>query len=199
METYRSSITSTKGNPNGFTLIEVLIAITILVVGLSAMAMLAAQTLGGTERARYMSLAATLTSEKLEDLNRWPSVDPHVAVGGGLTTDSASGTYNYYDDVDLSNVNGQVSETFSSTSGGSTTYTTVSHSATGVVNPTSTSSAPTGGGIIAFHRRWLIEANPVVNGVTITGVRRVTVLATLTAGAVRPGAPPSFQASMVRP
>ena len=199
METYRSSITSPKGNPNGFTLIEVLMAITILVVGISAMAMLAAQTLGGTERARYMSLAATLTSEKLEDLNRWPSVDPHVGAGGDLTTDTAVGTYNYYDDVDLSNINGRVSETFSSTSGGSTTYTTVIHNATGVVNPTSTTSAPTGGGIIGFHRRWLVEANPVVNGVTITGVRRVTVVATLTAGAVRPGAPPSFQASMVRP
>jgi prepilin-type N-terminal cleavage/methylation domain-containing protein len=199
METYRSPITSGKRNPNGFTMIEVLIAMSVLAVGLCSMALLTAQTLSGTERARYMSLAATLTSEKLEDLNRWTSVDPHVAAGGSLTSDSSTGAYNYYDDVDLSNVSGQVSETFSSTSGGSTTYTTVIHNSTGVVTPASNTPAPTGAGIITFHRRWFIEANPVVNGITVTGPRRITVLTTLTAGSVRPGAAPTFQASLVRP
>src|ERR1700736_5107575 len=92
----------------GFTLMEVLIAMFILTVGLTAMASLVAQSLSGTDRARYLGLATTLVSEKLEDLNRWTSVDPHVAAGGSLTTDAATGSISFFDDVDLSNTNGKV-------------------------------------------------------------------------------------------
>ena len=178
-------------------MVEVLVAVTILIVGLSALGALVAQTLSGTDRARYLSLATTLTSEKLEDLNRWRSTDAHVAAGGSLAADSASGSLDYYDDVDLSNTTGQVSETVASTSSGSTTYTNVIHNSTGYINTTAATAPPAGTGIIAFHRRWLIEPNPVVNGITLTGNRRVTVLVTLTNSVVRPGV--SFQMSLVRP
>ena len=182
----------------GFSLVEVLVAITILVVGLSALATLVAQSLTGTERARYLSTATTLTSEKLEDLARWPSADPHVSAGGNLTTDSP-GTINYFDDVDLSNVGGQVSESTAGTTGGVTTYNNVIHSATGYINDNSAATSPAnqGAGIVTFHRRWLIEPDPVVNGITLTGNRRVTVLVTLSNSAVVP--PVSFQMSMIRP
>ena len=181
----------------GFSLLEILIAITVLVIGLSAMAALVAQSLGGTDKARYMSLATTLASEKLEDLNRWPAADVHVATGGSLTSDSASGSIDYYDDIDLSNTNGQVSETDASTSGGTTSYSNVIHNVTGYMNTSTTSTAPSSAGTIAFHRRWLIEPDPVVNGVTLTGSRRVTVSVTLTNGSFSP--PISFQMSLVRP
>jgi len=166
----------------------------ILIVGLTAMANLVAQSLAGTDSARYLGLATTLVSEKLEDLNRWPSGSPYVAAGGSLTADTAAGSLNYFDDVDLSNTTGKVSETVSKTDG---TYSNVIHNATGYVDTSSTTSPPAGSGIIAFHRRWLIEANPVVNGITLTGSRRVTVIATLTNLAVKPGV--SFQMSLVRP
>jgi prepilin-type N-terminal cleavage/methylation domain-containing protein len=196
MATYRSSTTDQKSRQGGFSLIEVVFAIGILAVGLSALAMLAAQTLSGTERARYLSLATMLVSEKLEDLNRWPSVDPHVAAGGNLTGDGSAGTLNYYDDIDFSNTTGQVSETVSNTNG---TYSNVIHKSTGIVDTSSTTAPPSGSGIISFHRRWLIETNPVVNGVTLTGARRITVEVTLSGGAVRPSAAASFQQSLVRP
>jgi hypothetical protein len=166
----------------------------ILIVGLTAMANLVAQSLAGTDSARYLGLATTLVSEKLEDLNRWPSNSPYVAAGGGLTADTAAGSLNYFDDVDLSNTTGKVSETVSKTDG---TYSNVIHNATGYMDTSSTTSPPAGTGIIAFHRRWLIEANPVVNGITLTGSRRITVVATLTNLAVKPGV--SFQMSLVRP
>jgi Tfp pilus assembly protein PilV len=191
METYPSR--PKRSRPTGFSILEVIIAITVLAVGLSAMAALVALTLNGTERARYIALATTLSSEKLEDLNRWRSVDPHVAVGGSLTGDGSAGGINYYDDIDLSNTSGQVSETIATGTG----YSSVIHKSTGEVIPASTTSAPTGSGIIAFHRRWVIESNPVVNGVTLTGSRRVTVVVTLSNAAVRP--PISFQMSLVRP
>src|ERR1700704_4940087 len=105
METYRFHLhirnppARNRGRAAGFTLIEVLIAMFVLTVGLTAMATLVAQTLGGTERARNMGLAATLTSEKLEDLNRWPTTSANVANGGSLTADTTVGTSDYFDDV----------------------------------------------------------------------------------------------------
>jgi len=178
---------------SGFSILEVLIAVTVLAVGLSAMAALVAQSLGGTESARYMALATTLTSEKLEDLNRWRAVDPHVAAGGSLTTDTTVGTLNYYDDIDLSATTGQISETTAITSG----YSTITHKSTGEVDTNTNTAAPTGGGIVDFHRRWLIESNPVVNGITLTGCRRVTVYVSLATNNTLN--PVNFQMSAIRP
>lgn len=172
---------------------ELLIAVAVLTIGLSAMAALVAQSLNGTEAARYMALATTLASEKLEDLNRWTAVDPHVVAGGSLTADTTVGTLKYYDDIDLSNTTGQVSETVAVTGG----YSTVVHMATGEVDNNNNTAAPSGVGVVAFHRRWLIEAAPVVNGVTMTGIRRITVLVTLNNTSIRPLI--TYQMSTVRP
>ncbi len=176
---------------------EILIAIGILVIGLSALAALVAKSLGGTDRARYLSTATTLASEKLEDLNHWSSIAPQVVAGGSLTGDNSVGGLDYYDDVDLSNTSGQVSESIANTSGGATTYTNIIHNASGFIDTTATDTAPSSSGVTDFHRRWLIESNPVVNGVTLTGYRRVTVLVTLDNSVVQP--PISFEMSMIRP
>src|ERR1700730_12747999 len=76
----------------GFTIVEVLVASFILIVGLVAVGGVVGSTLGGTARSGYMNQAATLATEKLEDLNRYASSDPNVTVTGGssmgsLTTD----------------------------------------------------------------------------------------------------------------
>jgi hypothetical protein len=117
-----------------------------------------------------------------------------VAAGGSLTADAAVGSLNYFDDVDLSNTTGRVSETVSNTNG---TYSNVIHNATGYMDTSATTQPPAGSGIVAFHRRWLVEPDPVVNGITLTGSRRITVLVTLTNLAVKPGV--TFQMSLVRP
>lgn len=182
---------------------EVLIAMFILTVGLTAMASLVAQSLSGTERARDLGLAATLASEKIEDLNRWPTTDPDVAGGGSLTADTTVGTIDYFDDVVFASTSGQESETISTKTAGVTTYVSTSHSANGIISQTSGTTAPVTGGQTAFHRRWLIETNPVINGVTLTaplpllGPRRVTVVVVLTNSTVKP--PVNFQMSTVRP
>jgi prepilin-type N-terminal cleavage/methylation domain-containing protein len=183
----------TKGRRTaGFSLVEILVAMTILTVGLSAMAGLVAQNLSGTERARYMALATTLVSEKLEDLNRWPSAAPQIAAGGSLSTDGTVGSLNYYDEIDLSNTTGQVSETSAITGG----YSSIIHKSNGQIS-TSNTPAPTGIGMVVLHRRWLIESNPVVNGITLTGARRVTVTVSGVNLTIHPGI--NFQMSMIRP
>jgi len=182
---------------------EVLIAMFVLTVGLTAMAALVAQSLGGTERARDLGLAATLASEKLEDLNRWPTTNANVAGGGSLGADTTVGTIDYFDDVDYSTASGLQSETISTTTAGVVTYVSTSHSPNGIVTQTSSTTAPAAAGQTAFHRRWLIETNPVVNGVTLTapaplvGPRRVTVVVTLLNTAIHPAV--TFQMTTVRP
>lgn len=197
----------TRSDSRGFSVIEVLLAMFVLSVGLISLAGLATQMLSATSHSHYASLAADLASEKLEDLSRWPTFDPNVYAAaattvGSLTSDvSANVTsggiptevVNYYDDVDLSDSNGAVSETVSLVSSGTPSYKTTTHNPDGTVTSTTTATEPTAAaGLIAFHRRWTIEMDQPV-----TGVRRVTVLVTMQGQLVQP--PVSFQMTMVRP
>ena len=67
----------------GFTVLEVLIALSILFVGMAALALVSARMMSGGTESKYMSIAASLASETLEDLNRWDADDPQV--GGSVT------------------------------------------------------------------------------------------------------------------
>ncbi len=211
----------------GFALIEVLVALVVLAIGLVSLAALTGQMENGTERSRFMGLAAMLATEKLEDLNRWPSGDPNVnsttaATVGNLSSDSgpmsvtssAGITDNniaYFDDVVITN-NGGTPDT----SGGngacasgtgavgetvstSAGYVTTYHCADGEMPPPVTTASASAPEVnaISFHRRWTIEQNPTINGSVVNNVRRITVFVQLTNGYMQP--PVSFQMSMVRP
>jgi prepilin-type N-terminal cleavage/methylation domain-containing protein len=191
----------------GFTLIETMVALVVLCVGLVALGGLAAQTMNGTTRSRFLALSADLATEKLEDLSRWPTFDPNVyaAAGttvGSLTSDSSANVtsggipselVNYYDDVELSDANGAISETVSQVVSGTTSYKTTSHNPDGTIT-TSTSTSPTAANVnaVGFHRRWVIEMDQ-----PISGLRRITVLVSLDNQYMNP--PVSFQMTMVRP
>jgi type IV pilus modification protein PilV len=200
----------------GFTVIEVLVASTVFGIGLLAAAAFIGGAIGSTARSEYMTQAATLATEKLEDLNHYPAAfsatgqdvsEQTIAVTSGssagsltsdlvqnVTTNGITTSVNYYDDVYFSPGVGALQETTSSLDvNGNLVYTTIAHQPNGAIGPPTTSTtAPTGAGLIGFERRWLIEANT-----PITGVRRVTVLVTLLNQSVHP--PVKFQMSMVRP
>ena len=205
-----ASLRHRRTGSRGFTLVEVLVSIVVLVVGLISLSSLAAKTLFGTQRSQFSGVAANLASEKLEDLNRWPSWDPNVYAApgttvGSLTADtSASVTSNgitetiaYFDDVESSNANAERSrkpcQPMVSITLEYTTFVTTSHNADGTTgvssNPTAAASDVN---VTAFHRRWIIEKDQ-----PIMGVRRITVVVTLTNSYINP--PVSFQTSMVRP
>ena len=206
--------TNSQIREQGFTLVEMMVAIFILTVGVLAMGLLAARVLGAGKQSKYMSLALTLASEKLDDLNRWNVGAPQICVPsaapseGSLTTavlqtttcdSGATATVNYYDDVSITLANGSdcpnanagcVAETVTSLdANGNLIYTTTYHSPDGVVStPAASATAPA---TLTFRRYWLIEANTPV-----AGTRRITVLVTSLNGMVSP--PVSFQMSMVR-
>jgi Tfp pilus assembly protein PilV len=189
-------------------LVEVLCALVIVTVGAVSMGLLATRAMATGRLSKYMSLASTLASEKLEDLSRWPVTDQHICVPtgsawmGDLGSDvlqsvtcpagTNSVSISYYDDVSIS-----VTEPgdcpnvsvgcFAETIWNGSQYTTTYHSPDGVVQTNNNAVAN-----MTFHRRWMIEADTPV-----TGVRRVTVLVTLMDQTVQP--PVSFQMSLVRP
>jgi prepilin-type N-terminal cleavage/methylation domain-containing protein len=209
---------SSKKIIRGFTLTEVAVALFVLAVGLSSVAALLASTVRGTSATEYMTQAATLASEKLEDLNRYPSSgpgggDPNICVSSGstvgsLTADtSASVSCNnptavpvdYFDEVFFSPTAGSISETISGVdSSGNLQYTTTTQQPNGTVNVTQSSTRTAlANGTIAFKRRWVIELNPTINGVQVNGIRRITVYVCLENASVAPNV--SFQMSLVRP
>jgi len=190
----------------GFSLVETIVAMAVMAVGLMAMAALMARMVSTTSRSGYMSIAMQLTSEKLEDLNRYPTDDPNVAVtsgstAGSLTSDvvstvtsgGESASVNYHDEVRLSATGGAVSEVETAVDGatGDTVYTTISHQPDGTVSSAQSTTAPTVTGVMRYKRRWVIEKDQPT-----TGVRRVTVLVTLENPV---NTPVSAQMSMVRP
>lgn len=187
----------------GFTLIEVMCAVFVLAFGLLAAAWTMNKMNLNTSQSRYMSDESLLTSEKLEDLNRYPSIDPAMVPGGSLTANvtqtNTVGTVtelvDYFDQVQISTNNGQSIEVTTGKNAGVNGYWTMTHSPNGQASAKfvgGTPPTPTGD-MLVFTRRWLIEGNTPVNG-----VRRITVLVTLqtpSAGA----AAGAFQTSMVRP
>jgi prepilin-type N-terminal cleavage/methylation domain-containing protein len=163
----------------GFTLIETMVAIVLLCIGLLSVAALMSQMVRGSSTSRYMSSAAMLASEKLEDLNRYASTDAAVAASpaGSLGAD----TPGYFDNVVVSTDNGSMTETYNGT--------VVSHKADGTVSNVAPAASPAN---MTFDRRWLIETG----GGLPAGVRRVTVLVIATDPAANQT---QFQTSMVRP
>jgi len=198
---------STSNSSRGFSLLETVIAIVILSVGMLSLAALMSKMTGSTEQSRYMSMAALLASEKLEDLNRLSAVDPEIAIPAGstagsltadvgnqsVTTGGGTEIVDYYDSIMVSSGNGAIAETQVGKDGsGNTVYSTITHQPDGLAAVTTTSTAPVPSpDLMTFRRRWVIEKDtPVV------GVRRITVAVSLTSPA-GPGV--NFLMSMVRP
>jgi hypothetical protein len=155
-----------------------------------------------------MSTEALLASEKLDDLNRLPDLDPAILVtagnsAGSLTADTTASvtapdgtplTVDYFDTVAISSGNGSIVETVSSKdAAGNTVFITTTHAPDGTITISApTPTAPVGGGdTLLFKRRWIIEQN--VPGLPPKS-RRITVNVHLpdVRGAV------NFETSMVR-
>lgn len=198
----------------GFSMMEVLVALTILTIGLMAIALLMANVYKDTVRSRYMSLASMLASEKLEDLTSYSLSDPRAHLAGGVLASTfaavqppSSSTWNgstitvdYYDTVTFNNSNGGMNETFEILNGATVNYVTQSFTPDGLLHwdhtngppyypSTPTTTAPTGE---TFLRTWQIQADT-----PSTGLTTITVLVTLMDSTIYP--PVTFQISVVRP
>jgi prepilin-type N-terminal cleavage/methylation domain-containing protein len=174
----------------GFTLIETMVSILILTIGLVGTAALMSNSVNMGAHARYVSTAALLASEKMEDLDRFPDNDPNLAAGGSLTADITG----YSDSVQISTANGNINEV--TTANGVTTLYTQKPDGTVVITSGAGLPAATSD-MLTYDRRWLITANPTVGANVITGAVQITVLVTLTNQALKPVV--TYQTSLVHP
>jgi prepilin-type N-terminal cleavage/methylation domain-containing protein len=202
---------SSKHGARGFTLMEIMISIALLLVGVVAAATLFGNIWGATSHSQYMIQASTLASEKIEDLNRYPSGDPDVAVTSGTTAGSLTAdtdasvtsngvteTVDYFDEVFMDPSAGSIAETVATGTSPSYTYTTTTHNPNGTITTaTATSLSTAQTNAIQFERRWRIELNPTIGGTVMTGMRRITVQVTTINGSIQPTV--QFQMSLVRP
>lgn len=179
-----------RSRERGFTLIEMMVSILILTIGLVGTAALMSNSVNMGAHARYVSTAALLASEKMEDLDRFPDNDSNLAAGGSLAADITG----YSDSVQISTANGNINET--TTANGTTTLYTQKPDGT-VVTTTGGALPAATPDMLTFDRRWQIVANPTVGGNTITGAVQITVLVTLTNQALNP--PVTYQTSLVHP
>ena len=108
-----------RARQRGFTLIETMVSILILTIGLVGTAALMSSSVNMGAHARYVSTAALLASEKMEDLDRLPRQRPEH--GGGGKSDGVMWPV-INDSVQISSNNGNINETTSS-AGVNTLYT----------------------------------------------------------------------------
>ena len=179
-----------RSRQRGFTLIEMMVSILVLTIGLVGTAALMSSSVNMGAHARYVSTAALLASEKMEDLDRFPDNDPNLAAGGSLASDITG----YSDTVQISTSSGKINET--TTANGVTTLYTQRPDGTVVVTPGAALPAATSD-MLTFDRRWQIVANPTVGANVITGAVQITVLVTLNNQALKP--PVTYQTSLVHP
>lgn len=201
----RRSSSKKEARAKGFTLVEVVVSTAVLSVGLLGVAALISGTLASGTRARYMNMANVLASEKLDNLNKWPSNSADVAPGGSLTGPAICAAGDIYcDQITVSEAGNADSETQTQVdANGALVTTSIVHTSTGCVGtPANCGVADPVGAGSTFTRRWLITPNPTITSTagvsaTVTGARRITVLVTLNGQSKQ--SPVKFQMSMVRP
>jgi type IV pilus assembly protein PilV len=196
----------------GFSLIEVMIAIVILLVGLLGLALTVAKLNSTTTTSRYLSSQALLASEKLDDLLNRASSDPYVSTPNGTAGDLTNNQFttingtrvNYFDVIQVTSGGGDPAQAggniaqadltealqTSDPITGAVQYTVITHSPNGTASSINQAAAPVAtGDEMTYTRRWLIEPNQPANKLT-----RVTVWVSVNVPGVRP-----FQMTAVRP
>ena len=86
---------TTRSDERGFTLVEVIVAMLVCVVGLVGLAQMLAVTLRMQQLGRNSTSAVRLAQDKIDELSSVPFGQPSVACGGSLATNMT----NYNDSV----------------------------------------------------------------------------------------------------
>ncbi|MGB7622674.1 MAG: hypothetical protein WBN92_10030, partial [Terriglobia bacterium] len=153
----------------GFSILELMIALFVLLFGFIAMANLIATSIVVNRSSNRLTSLTQLASEKLEELRSYDVNDVHAQAGGSLTQDitanvaDAGGphTVSYFDVVYVDQRNGSTTRTGGPDDSGG--YPTATTTLDGTTTSGNLGSEPTK---VSYRRRWLIETDNPISGAT---------------------------------
>ncbi|MFI5175642.1 MAG: hypothetical protein ACHQKY_12335 [Terriglobia bacterium] len=153
----------------GFSILELMIALYVLLFGFIAIANLIATSIVVNRSSNRLTSLTQLASEKLEELRSYDVNDPLAHAGGSLGNDvtalvvDATGnhTVSYFDAVYLNQRNGSITRTGGPDDTGG--YPTETTTIDGTTTTGNLGGEPTQ---VSYRRRWLIESNTPINGAT---------------------------------
>lgn len=156
----------------GFSILELMIALFVLLFGFIAMINLIATSIVVNRSSNRLTTLTQLASEKLEELRAYDVNDVHAQSGGSLTEDTTAnvddgtGTHQvaYFDAVYVDQRDGSITRTAGPEDAG--TYSSVTTSLDGTTTGPVQRNEPDQ---VSYRRRWLIETDhPIVGATKIT-------------------------------
>jgi len=152
----------------GFSILELMIALLVLLFGFIAMMNLIAASIVVNRSSNRLTALTQLASDKLEELRSLDISDPRAQAGGSLTADETQNvggqTVSYFDTVLMDQRSGSIVRTAGPDQNG--TYDSVTRTIGGVTSETTSGSEPTQ---VSYRRRWLIESDqPIAAATRIT-------------------------------
>ncbi|MBZ5535281.1 MAG: hypothetical protein LAO31_04935 [Acidobacteriia bacterium] len=166
----------------GFSILELMIALFVLLFGFITMANLIATSVVVNRSSNHLTSIAQLASEKLEEIRALDATDPRVypailsgspgapVTGGSLTGDvttpvnvgGVNYTISYFDVVYVNQRDGSITRTAGPDDTGN--FSSETTSLDGATTPPAASgNEPTQ---LSYRRRWTIESNTPINGAT---------------------------------
>ena len=166
-----------RSNPDrGFSILELMIAIGVLLFGFIAMINLIAMSIVVNRSSNRLTSLTMLASDKLEQLRTLDISDPQLQVPAGSTTAGSLGEdstqdvggtqVSYFDTVFVNPRDGSITRT--SRLDDQDEYQSVKQTMAGTTTTTSSDAEPAR---VSYRRRWLIQKDPAV----LAGATRITV------------------------
>ncbi|MBZ5535277.1 MAG: hypothetical protein LAO31_04915 [Acidobacteriia bacterium] len=192
-----------RANPDlGFSILELMIAIVVLLFGFIAMINLIATSIVVNRTSNQLTLLTLLASDKLEQLRTLDISDPQIQVpsgslnAGSLNDDSTQdvgGTrVSYFDNVFVNPRDGSITRTGGLDGEGE--HESVTRTMGGTTTTTSSDAVQAQ---LSYRRRWLIQKDPAV----LAGAIRITVevaVGTNTGSDANPAQAPTGDRQVIR-
>lgn len=151
--------------PGGFSLLELMIAMFVLLFGFLAMANLIATSIVVNRSSNRLTSLTQLASDKLEELRSMNANDPRFQPGGSLTANvtqnNGGHTVPYYDSVYVDQRGGAITTTTPPDDSG--VYKSAARNLDGTTTTTTSGAEPNQ---VSYRRRWTIQGNTPVTGAT---------------------------------
>lgn len=181
------------GPDRGFSILELMIAILVLLFGFIAMINLIATSMVVNRTSNRLTSLTLLASDKLEQLRSLDISDPRIQIPSGSSTagsldddssqDVGGTRVSYFDTVFVDPRDGSITRMEGQHDGDGHELVSVTRTMEGTTTTTSSDAEPAR---VSYRRRWLIQKDPAV----LAGTIRITVEVAIRTKALSDANPP---------